>query len=289
MIKKKSLKLLGYSENQNGKNFKVIKNQIFLDNISKEYIFWQISDCHVCFTQKPKLINKYKSRLDHWTIDGYDNPLFSFDKLINNANKKDLDGIFFCGDIIDFYSKENVKYVNSKLKKINKDILITLGNHERSENPYSDNEINFYNSFKYWAKEKLSYYSIDYKDFLIAVIDDSEQKINNSQLDFLKSLSKMNKPIFLVLHIPIIDEDLAPKCMEVWGPTFMLGTNICDRTTLDFVDYVKSDASNVKAIFAGHIHYENVSKFKTGCYQYCNDPSFLGFIREIVISPKHKQ
>ena len=107
-------------------------------------------------------------------------------------------------------------------------------------------------------------------------------------MEKLKAVIALDKPILMVLHLPIRSEVLSPYVEKSWwncdvtiGGTFH-GT---DEATEEFLALVKSEESHVAAIFAGHLHYDHAGEFAPGRMQYVSAPAFTRFVREVCIIP----
>ncbi len=185
---------------------------------------------------------------------------------------KNIDGLFITGDLIDNFNIDTVNYVNDKLESINFPVYFVPGNHEGHIGGDLFYARRFYHSLSHLSQIPIDCGYQEFDKFIIMSIDDSDLQITEEQISFFKRVNELNKPIILLLHIPIITDGLEPPVMKIWGTKFMLGTY--DDTYLDkeFVRLIKN--SNVAAIFAGHIHFEQTSEFAEGKYQYCSAPAF---------------
>lgn len=279
---------LGYQDND-GRGINLVKSKIKIKGLDRTYRFWHLSDMHVSFafpTDAPEEIQRVKERNKFWTQDDGQNCLYMLDKLIEEANGQALDGMIVCGDLIDYYNKSTMLYLKEKLSKLRTKLLYAVGNHEGYDCGDCIDSRRFYSSYDELTGGNTDGKIFDYGNFLMLVIDDGDLKIRMEQTKLFQEANAMQKPIVLCLHIPLITEGLEPSCMEKWGTPFMLGTYDDTDLSKEFCLQVKEESSNVVAVCAGHIHYENVSEFKKGKLQFCNEPSFTGFVREIEICPE---
>lgn len=285
--KNKILDLLGYNYGIASDSFHIVQEKIYVEGLEREYVFWQTSDMHINYTEDESLISTYAKKNIDWTPkkDGF-NPLYAFDFMIQEAKKKDLDALILAGDIVDFCNQSSIDYVCETLKDLKCEKIVALGNHEGSLGEALITTRDFYPMYMNLTSQKPDCRLIDYGKFMFATLDDSDLKIIPEQIEFLKSLKQYNKPVILVIHIPLITEGLEPSCMKIWGTSFMLGTYDDTDLTKEAVSIIKADDSPIIAILAGHLHYENTSEFKKGHYQYCNAPLFTRFIREIILTSK---
>ena len=285
--KSKILNELGYNYGITGDSFKIIQEKIYIDDLDRDYVFWQVSDTHINYVEDESLIDFYGQKNRDWTPkkDGF-NPLYAFDFMIDEANKRGLDALILAGDLVDFCNQTSIDYVYERLKTLNCEKIVALGNHEGSLGDPVITTRAFYPMYMELTSQKPDCRVVDYGKFMFVTLDDSDLKIIPEQIEFLKSLKKYNKPVILVTHIPLITEGLEPSCMKIWGTKFMLGTYDDIELTKEAVSIIKAEDSPFIAVLAGHLHYENTSEFKKGQYQYCSAPLFNGFIREIIITSK---
>lgn len=285
--KNEILDMLGYNYGITNDSLSIVQEKIYIDGLDKDYVFWQASDMHINYVEDASLIDRYGQKNRDWTPkkDGL-NPLYAFDLLIKKANKKNIDGLILSGDLVDFCNQTSIDYVSNKLKELKCEKIVALGNHEGSLGDANITTRNFYPMYMELTSQKPDCRIIDFGKFMFVTLDDSDLKIIPEQIEFLKSLEQYHKPVILVLHIPLITDGLEPSCMKIWGTTFMLGTYDDIDLTKEAVSIIKSDDSPIVAVLAGHLHYENTSEFKKGCYQYCNPPLFTRFVREIIVTSK---
>ena len=282
------LNSLGYQEND-GRGLRIEKSCIKIKGLDRVYRFWQFSDMHVSFafpTDSKAEIARVIERNKFWTQDDGQNCLYMLDRLIEEANAQSLDGVMICGDLIDYYSKSNFRYVKEKLSALRTKFFYAVGNHEGYNDGPQISTRRFYRDYDMLTKGKTDTRIIDYGKFLVLVVDDGDLKMRRKQIELFEKANSYQKPIILVLHIPLLTEGLEPSCMEKWGTKFMLGTHDDTVLTKEFCQKVKGADSNVVAICAGHIHYTNVSEFREGNLQFCNTPALTGFVREIEVCPE---
>ena len=109
--------------------------------------------------------------------------------------------------------------------------------------------------------------------FLMTVIIRSDE-----QLVRTRELLDTGKPCILFMHIPVTIESLLPATIEKWKRPIVLGAETKTPSTLEFCEMVKSRAE-VKAIFAGHLHFDHVDELGGGGRQYVTGPGSEGRYR----------
>ena len=69
-------------------------------------------------------------------------------------------------------------------------------------------------------------------------------------------------------------EENAPLLKES-GEYFQLNYDGASETTLEFIDILKQHSEQIIAVFAGHLHYPNVSEIAPGLTQYVSTQGIL--------------
>ena len=126
----------------------------------------------------------------------------------------------------------------------------------------------------------------DYEEFLLVGVDDSALQISDAQLQKLDAVFARQKPVILLLHIPLMTESIYAPVMEHWGPTFMLGTPDDPENARLFRERICAPDSPVAAIFAGHLHFAHTGEFAPGRWQYVSAPLFTRFVRKVKLIAK---
>ena len=92
------LNTLGYQDND-GRDLKIVKSCIRIKGLDRVYRFWHFSDVHISFAfpnNEELEIEQAIERNQFWSRVGGQNGLYVLDKLIEAANKEELDGVFIC-------------------------------------------------------------------------------------------------------------------------------------------------------------------------------------------------
>ena len=126
-------------------------------------------------------------------------------------------------------------------------------------------------------------------------IDDSFHQTEYEQLDFLKKEVARGYPVILFMHAPLYEKELYLKSYEFWnGEICLLGSDadahpevrgdIAEPTDSSkaFYEYVVGEPM-IKAVLAGHLHFEFESRLPGGIMQYVTDRGDRGNAREITI------
>jgi len=270
---------------------------IKIRGIKNKYEYLHISDAHLCLVgeDSPEVTLAYAAERNKlWTHEGV-TPLEAFEDAFDTICRTPADGLFITGDLLEFISAANLRYIGEKLAEAGKDVIYVCGNHEISgDNPGMTGEglaKPYIDNYTELMGGNVSFMSKEFDDLILVGLDDSTKCISEEQLDKLRGLSKKGKPIVLVMHIPILPHDTAREGFEFWNKEsfakyFALGIESDPDTTRRFREFVISEDSNVAAVIAGHIHFSFNGEFAPGRMQYAAAPLFTGHMRRYVILPE---
>jgi predicted phosphodiesterase len=190
-----------------------------------------------------------------------------FENLLSEAEKGDF--LLMAGDILDYISPANTRFLNKKLSDFSKPYMVVRGNHECGE------------ISSLCGMEKLVQVK-DLGDLMVVGIDNSDMKIKLQQLEQLETVMKTKKPIVLLMHVPIIT-DANRSSIEKAGDYFILNRAGCPQENIDFVNMITAKDSNVMAVFTGHLHFQCVSPLRNGLWMYGTSQGIAGHLHEYLI------
>lgn len=204
------------------------------------------------------------------------NPEIGFERALLKAKQENSSLIALVGDIFSFPSEAAIEWVEEKMNSCGIPYVYTSGNHDWH---YEGMEGTSDELRETWINKRLSRFykgrnpmmqSIDLDGVKFVFIDNSTYEINEPQLDFLKDCLAEDKPVVLMVHIPLY----APG-RRVWfgcghpdwnaanDTNFELERRLPWReeghtqTTLDFYNTV-FESKNILGVLAGHIHNQSV-------------------------------
>lgn len=192
------------------------------------------------------------------------------EEIIKYINKVKPNCALLSGDIIDYYSESNFRYIKKALKRINTNYIFSCGNHEAPASLFDEIcnnnvEINY----------------IDFDEFLIVSLDDSSKLFTLNQINKLKELLKLSKPIILLMHIPLLTKYNESE-MSKYESYYVIDYKTCDEITLEFIDLVCGN-DLIKAIFCGHVHGSHRSFFAENKLQICASSGLIGYVNNITL------
>jgi len=264
-----------------------------IPGLDRTYTFFHTSDTHAVYAldSEPHIAKEFADRhTDKWNQDGFI-PRETLDTALEDAAREKADGIFLCGDILDYYSEGTFWYVRDRLIKSGVPLYYVFGNHEDATYGYGGlPHDQAYIKFAEFMFDSPALWSKDLGAFLIVGVDNSTRQITQEQLDGLEKLMAVGKPILLLMHIPVKTDDLMEAVDAFWkgweGASlyFTLGQETDSMLTKKFCDMLRQPDNNIKAIFAGHIHTSYEGEYAPGKMQYVSTPSYRGIIRKVIVT-----
>ena len=206
-----------------------------------------------------------------------------FNRLVENANATDLDGVLLGGDIIDFLSEANAEWVMQGLERLQAPYLFVTADHDVSGwwTAYSEEE-------QAELRKKLDYEPVqvmDFDEFVILGVSENTSQIRKKALEQIKEVLALGKPVIIVQHVPFDSEqgaELRELSKANWGERVLLwGEDEEDayqpnETTQEYMDLVYAPDSNVAAVLAGHLHFRYEGMVNGRIRQYIFNPAYSG-------------
>lgn len=216
--------------------------------------------------------------------------------------RKTCDFTVFTGDLYDFFSRGNLDYVKESIRGM--DYLYAAGNHDflDMKPPYREDEalkrerwgaIDEVFGTNLWAESRIV------GGVNLVTMDDSLYQLSEGQKDFLEAECAKGLPIVLFLHVPIATPRLAERRMNEGSGSSayllcpdeaLLSRYRADRRkqqqpndmTRQVVGFI-GKCPQIKAVFAGHLHWNFEEPLSSGIPQYTTGALYDGIVREIEI------
>ena len=265
------------------------ENKIALSiGLKKEYKIIHFSDVHVITyreSDSQEVIDKAKKQEEAWfkvrkdfanhftehcDVEQMIPSTKCLDNLIDYANEQNPNVVLLTGDIIDYYSTSNYKYLKDSLAKLTKPYLFSCGNHETPSMLYND-----------ICDGNGEFHYKEFDEFIIVSIDDSKKTIKERQLNALQEVLKRNKPILLTMHIPLLTKNNAQE-MKQYDSYYVINYANTDEVTLNFLNLVVTSPL-IKAVFCGHTHGASMTYIAKDKPQYCSSSGLIGYVNNITI------
>ena len=269
--------------------------EIRAKGVKGSYRFLHISDAHVAVADENAsdgeraLAEKQSKR---WSL-GVLTSTEAFEEMLKYVGHIHPDALLIAGDAVDYFGEANASFMKDRLDALKREGINTLyayGNHEGAS--YLES-IPDYRAYYYLYTDVMSgdpsFQIMDLGDLLIVAVENSTRDITEGQLERMKAAIADAKEreisIILLMHIPIFAEELAPRVLKIWGPSFMIGSLPEDSPVVhEFCNLVKAEDSPIAAVLAGHIHYSQKGFVSEGRMQYVTAPAFEGFVYDITVN-----
>lgn len=251
--------------------------------IETPFRFLHMSDTHLTLCDERD--DEKKQKLAEQRLAGFPRALRMLDDAGEKADEMDT-FIVHTGDIIDFVSEKNLDTVRRFTS--DNDVFACAGNHEYSLYVWDDiDETTRRESLKDKVQSAFTNdirFSVRMEHGVeFIAIDNGYHKIEQWQLDRLKAEIAKGCPIILCLHAPLYAPDIYDYTAEVFGkPMWMMSVPDALMDKSDEGDYLAQKEAAVtheayelithcdaiKAILAGHMHYDYVSQVTPTLKQY---------------------
>lgn len=271
-----------------------IENTIIkLPGLKKDYHFYHVSDAHITYatindSEEERTIME-RDNLAYSTTEGQIPPLEAWNLLrdyIVEAN--DADALLITGDIFNFFNLSTYQLIHNMLHDFPIETLYTPGNHEFSNPPSAQADIQqfYHDYYDDLMCQDADFWVRDFEDFLIIGINNSDHDITPSQFERFKEQAARNLPILLVMHIAVRSDSYVETIIQNWHGLnmYFLFENNDSVLNKEFSDFIRSSESNVAAIIAGHVHAAHQGEFAPGKMQYTAAPLYEKYVRRITVT-----
>lgn len=266
----------------------VTEKVIYIPGVEDEYRFLLLSDNHIIVMNesdaKPVKAQALKRIKEFVNNDGMTSA-DQFPYWMEYANNNSIDMVLMAGDMIDYASASNIDFVYENLEKLkSSDYIYTLGNHDwTTVTDYmtpNGKEI-YLPMLKKLTGDNPFVNTREYDKFIILSIDNSTNQVNPEAMKEIKRVFGLGKPVILVMHVPIGNEEILVEGKKMWSSGVVMGLGNWggiyeDKTTSEFMSLLSQENCPVIAIFAGHVHVQNESIYNGKILEYTSPPGFLG-------------
>ena len=278
-----------------GTSWDINRYEIALAGIDRTYSFVILNDLHIITDSEDVLPEKeadISPRHDDLFVDGAGNKMEDlWLPLCESLNTLEADGIIIAGDLVDFYSRGNLELIGKGLSILQAPYLYLRADHDygawnvalEKEDITKEEDA---------LCENGPILSMEFPGFTIAGINNSTSQIKKAGWSVLKPILTADKPVILFTHVPLrslVDDSLSDASKEAWGGRVLLWGEDCyyqpKKRTRNFLDLLYSSESQVKAVFAGHLHFPFEDMLTETIPQYVLDANYKGNISLLQIVP----
>ena len=186
---------------------------------------------------------------------------------------EDGDAVVMAGDLCEYVSPANLRFLDRELEKLSVPWLAVCGNHDKARDS-PDGYL--------FSRVKQPVQLLDLGDLVLFGIDNSERAITAQQNEALRQALTLGKPLIIVMHIPIMTEGNKALLTDC-GEYFRLNHPDADRETLEFIHILEQNTARILAVLAGHLHFGNISEIAPGLTQYVSSQGILGNVNRYEI------
>ena len=274
--------------------------QIEIDGLKKDYNILYMTDNQANFDERED-IGWFGTKTNRTFTD--DNGISAADNMwrwFSYANTNKVDAMVMGGDILDYFTEKNAIVLQECLDGLQVPYIYTYGNHDSYvpwDFKFDDDNQYFLNLFD---GNDCEFQKLNMGEFYIVSIrnyaQDGTANISQKALEEFKKIYKENKPILLVIHVPIFTEktqDLKDLVIQNFGDVFKLydtGTEIqveqsllmgvdcgymLTSETSEFLNMVLDEDGPVKCVISGHLHFSWEGFINENTIQYVGNPAYL--------------
>lgn len=267
-----------------------------VSGVEKEFSFIHWTDVHLseCDRRDETLLVKMASRANCFGGD----PTSVAREMVETFNALKPDLVAVTGDFLDAPTQANIEIGAEILGSLDSPVCITVGNHEWGFLVEPCDRDYWLPRLQPLAKQPLDWHVQEMYGVNLLFVDDSNYQITPEQLRKTEELLGDGRPCILFLHIPVVIDSLVPRTVQTWKKPIILGAegispdkrtqwrmgDEVEPSTATFCSLVKSH-QQMKAIFAGHLHFNHDDEYRQGCSQYVTSGGFEKGYRKVRIVP----
>ncbi len=182
----------------------------------------------------------------------------SFQRLIKKVNDEGPDLVIFLGDLVDWFSTENIAFGLDLLAALNSPWHMVPGNHDLAA-PSDGPEQREYATqatrehIKYWTQQgvDLSNRTLDIQGGAAALIDNSLSDLAAGTAEFLDEVCTRAVPRLLFAHVPIDAAAMRAYILSVDARRSM-AKYVLSSAPYFYARYIKN---RVPHVFSAHLHF----------------------------------
>ena len=276
---------------------------IELPGISREYTFVCVNDIHiingtagVTEDEMENVNGRIRGFVNYNGVPSAD----LWKEMAPQLDSYGADGILFIGDMVDFYSDDNLAALKEGLDQVKTPYMYLRADHDLafSYRGYSDEEKKVEGKKRNEAEDALCdnawIQTMEYEDFALVGFNRSTSQLAESGANALKAFDHKGKPVILISHVPfqsLLDDKLDEASREVWGARSLIwgyrdAYYVPDKNTDVLMQYIYDEESPVYGIVAGHLHFPFTGNVTEHCVQHVLPASFTGVVTILHVVPE---
>lgn len=265
----------------------ITEETLEIDGLKREYTFLFLTDTHMVVPdgEDSEQIEEYAGqRLAEFRNAEGVASAEQFEQWINYANRQQVDALLLGGDIIDYPSAANIKYLEEHLEKLEMPYLYTAGNHDWTfpwEYMTQYGRETYRPMLEPFMQSDCAIHELEFEDFIIVAVDNSSNQIEPEAMEKYREILNKNKPVIVLLHVPLLTQSVLTKAKEVWSGGVVLGGGnyggiYPDEISAEFMELTTAGDSPVAAVLAGHVHFYDKDGINERIIQLVGDAGYKG-------------
>lgn len=271
------------------------ETKIHIPQLEQDYEIWFMADSHVIVEdgsedeqtaayaaeRKPGFANE----------SGFSSDVI-FSQFIDKANEEKPDLVLLGGDIIDFPSKANVDFLTSELQRLEVPYIMTYGNHDWTF-PWEYMTEAGSATYRPMLEDAMGDAVLELEDLVVVSADNSSNQVAPESMEVVNQAYALDKPVILLLHVPLSTEELIDKAKENWANPVTLGMQVHggiapNESSTELWHMTHDDESMIKAVLAGHVHFAHEEALSDATVEVVTDAGFKGKTTKIFLQ-KNKE
>ena len=253
---------------------RLVRDTLIIPGLSRTYRILHISDSHMSPDSpldSEEMREKAAKHREVWMAHG--NGLTqdaNFDYFVEVAKNERVDLSVLCGDMTDFPSVGTADEGAKRYARLG-NYLYVPGNHEQG--------IRFPSYYEAATRGNPALQVVESDELVFVGVDNGCHTVSDEVMDALEALVHGDKPVILVHHIPVDCDTLHPAAVDYWEDVtyFLFGLSGNGENIDRYNRLVRQDRTQLRAVFAGHLHFEHVDRFENGVVQYVAAPCLAGY------------
>ena len=244
----------------------IVEETLVIEGLEKEYDILFLTDTHMIVMSEEdneQVAANAGERYPLFVNEGGISSTDQFPAWMEYANDSEVDAVLFGGDIIDYPSSSNLEYLQTNLEQLDMPYLYTLGNHDWTypwEYMTDKGKEEYLPLMEPFMGENTAIQTLDMGEFLVVAVDNSSGQINGQALEEYAEILSGEKPVLVLLHVPLITQSVLTKAKENWNSPVVLGAGgyggiYPNEASETFLNMTTAADSPVVAILAGHVHF----------------------------------
>lgn len=266
------------------KFYRVVDSELIIDGIEQEYVLMHISDVHmnVCDSlsdekevEKGRECEKTWFNLREYFAKSFGEPFgeehklsseATFDKMLALAEEMKPNALLLSGDMLDYTNGGSVRALKRKLAGYDGKYMFVPGNHDGGTS---------------CGLTKDGVQVLDFGEFMIVGIDNSNRTVSDLQLAELKAVCALGRPIIMLQHIPIMTE-VNREYLTGFGEYFSVDIKSDNKNAAELAR-LEAEEPIIKAILCGHIHGHRDLGIADGKRQLSASSGLVGFVHRVTV------